>query len=121
MAATPVGAMTIIRLGSVCFRLVRKVVLTVPALAVRKTLMLVWKMNSLASSSWLFCFIIVFTIFSLEKDNPGSGYFILRIKESALKIYIFPAGCTLQLTSICIVFAFHREMNALSVPDHLPV
>src|ERR1043166_2546697 len=52
IAATPVGAVTTIRLGVSSLILWRKVVLPVPAFPVRKTLLLVLRTYSKASSSW---------------------------------------------------------------------
>jgi len=49
IAATPVGAVTIICFGDACFSWCRKVVLPVPALPVRKMLWLVVATNSRAS------------------------------------------------------------------------
>src|SRR2546423_301259 len=67
MAATPVGAVTTIRLGLSSLICCRKVVLPVPALPVRKMIFRVLRTYSNARSSWgfetkLMCWSVPFTV-----------------------------------------------------------
>ena len=107
MAATPVGATTIIRLAECSLTAFRKVVLPVPALPVRKMLIPVCSTNSHAVASSLFCSIVHVWLYS--------HYHIVRIQASRHHGYLSPPWTTAPLRHHLTKCQTHRMAQSSSV------